>query len=114
MPSINKRSLFVLIAFVALAVAATTAAANWAPGWSFGFFAPTSENTSSTAAPIAGVPPQGTTAPIVQVDDFVAPLAISTAWDFSPQAGGANNFGPSPLAATASDPNMTVGGLTRG
>ena len=28
--------------------------------------------------------------------------------------GGANNFGPSPLAATSSGANVTVGGLTRG
>ncbi len=43
-----------------------------------------------------------------------APLAVTTAWDFSPQVGGTNNFGPSPLAATSSDPNVTAGGLTRG
>jgi len=28
--------------------------------------------------------------------------------------GGTNNFGPSPFAATLSDSNVTVGGLTRG
>lgn len=28
--------------------------------------------------------------------------------------GGSNNFGPSPFAATSSDSNVTVGGLTRG
>jgi hypothetical protein len=35
-------------------------------------------------------------------------------WDFSGFPGGAGNFGPSPLAATAHDANITPGGLTRG
>src|SRR5436190_5875909 len=109
MPSINKRSLFVLIAFVALAVAATTAAANWAPGWSFGFFAPTSESASSTAAPIAGVPPQGTTAPAIRADESVAPLAVLLSW---------NTFGNLGTETTepslANDPNLSPSNLTLG
>ena len=36
------------------------------------------------------------------------------AWDVHAQAGGVNNFGPSPLGATFSDSHVTVGGLTRG
>src|SRR5262249_55518949 len=36
------------------------------------------------------------------------------AWDVHALPGGANNFGPSPLAATTTDPHLTVGGLTRG
>jgi 2',3'-cyclic-nucleotide 2'-phosphodiesterase (5'-nucleotidase family) len=35
-------------------------------------------------------------------------------WDVHALTGGTNNFGPSPLAATVSDPNLTVGGLARG
>lgn len=35
-------------------------------------------------------------------------------WDFSGLPGGANNFGPSPMAATASDANVAIAGLTRG
>lgn len=35
-------------------------------------------------------------------------------WDFDPLTGGANNFGPSPYAATESSATVTVGGLTRG
>jgi hypothetical protein len=40
--------------------------------------------------------------------------AVLAGWDVSTQAGGANAFGTSPLAATSADPNVTVGGLTRG
>lgn len=39
---------------------------------------------------------------------------VLAAWDVHAQTGGSNNFGPSPLAATASDANLTVSGLTRG
>jgi endonuclease G len=35
-------------------------------------------------------------------------------WDVSGLPGGANNFGPSPLAPTINASNLTVGGLTRG
>lgn len=35
-------------------------------------------------------------------------------WDVSGLAGGANNFGPSPLAPTTNASNLTVVGLTRG
>ncbi|MES2439915.1 MAG: Ig-like domain-containing protein [Verrucomicrobiota bacterium] len=35
-------------------------------------------------------------------------------WDFSTLTGGTNNFGPSPLAPSASSPNLTIVGLTRG
>jgi 2',3'-cyclic-nucleotide 2'-phosphodiesterase (5'-nucleotidase family) len=42
---------------------------------------------------------------------FAATLA---GWDVHGLTGGASNFGASPLAATASDANLTVGGLTRG
>ncbi|MEI6752953.1 MAG: FISUMP domain-containing protein [Paludibacter sp.] len=35
-------------------------------------------------------------------------------WDFSTQAGGAGNFGTSPLAATTSVANASIGSLTRG
>ncbi|MEQ1751694.1 MAG: Ig-like domain-containing protein, partial [Prosthecobacter sp.] len=40
-----------------------------------------------------------------------APIA---GWNVSTLPGGAANYGPSPLAATESDLNVTVGGLTRG
>jgi PEP-CTERM motif len=40
--------------------------------------------------------------------------AVSAGWDTSPLPGGSGAFGPSPYAATSSDPNVTVGGLTRG
>lgn len=40
--------------------------------------------------------------------------AVLAAWDMHGLAGGANNFGASPLPATISDANVTVGGLTRG
>jgi uncharacterized repeat protein (TIGR01451 family) len=35
-------------------------------------------------------------------------------WDVSGLPGGANNYGPSPLAPTTNAPNLTVVGLTRG
>ena len=38
--------------------------------------------------------------------------AVLAGWDVSTQQ--ATNFGPSPYAVTTSDPNLTVGGLTRG
>ena len=40
-----------------------------------------------------------------------APIA---GWNVSTMPGGVNNFGASPLSATVSDANVTVGGLTRG
>jgi 2',3'-cyclic-nucleotide 2'-phosphodiesterase/3'-nucleotidase/5'-nucleotidase len=40
--------------------------------------------------------------------------AVLAGWDVHGLTGGANNFGASPLAATVSDPSLTVGGLTRG
>ncbi len=42
---------------------------------------------------------------------FSAPIA---GWNVSSLPGGAGNFGPSPLASTIADPNVTVVGLTRG
>jgi predicted extracellular nuclease len=53
---------------------------------------------------------------------LLAPLAFATptfaavlaGWDVHGLAGGINSFGASPLAATISDANLTVGGLTRG
>lgn len=42
---------------------------------------------------------------------FAATLA---AWDVNGLAGGASNFGASPLAPTTTAANLTVGGLTRG
>src|SRR5262249_2274381 len=35
-------------------------------------------------------------------------------WDVNALAGGSGNFGPSPYGATSTDPNVTVGGFTRG
>ena len=43
-----------------------------------------------------------------------AAAATIAAWDVSALPGGANLFGTSPLPATTSAPNVTVGGLTRG
>jgi 2',3'-cyclic-nucleotide 2'-phosphodiesterase (5'-nucleotidase family) len=45
-----------------------------------------------------------------------ASAAVLAGWDVHAQAGGANNFGASPLAATVTDPNLTVvgNGLLRG
>ncbi len=40
--------------------------------------------------------------------------AVLAGWDVHALAGGTNNFGTSPLAASATDANLTVGGLTRG
>ena len=40
--------------------------------------------------------------------------SVLAGWNVSTQPGGTNNWGTSPLAATASDPGVTVGGLTRG
>lgn len=40
--------------------------------------------------------------------------ATIAGWDFNALPGGVGNFGPSPFAATAADPNVSVGGLTRG
>ena len=39
---------------------------------------------------------------------------VLAGWDVSTLPGGANNFGTSPLAATSSDANLSIGGLTRG
>jgi 2',3'-cyclic-nucleotide 2'-phosphodiesterase (5'-nucleotidase family) len=43
-------------------------------------------------------------------DVFAATLA---GWDVHGLPGGTNNFGPSPMAVTVSDPNLTVGGMRR-
>lgn len=43
-----------------------------------------------------------------------AVAAVLAGWDVHALAGGANSFGASPLAATVSDVNLSVGGLTRG
>jgi 2',3'-cyclic-nucleotide 2'-phosphodiesterase (5'-nucleotidase family) len=43
-----------------------------------------------------------------------AGAAVIAGWDTSTQPGGANNFGASPLTASAADVNVTVGALTRG
>lgn len=40
--------------------------------------------------------------------------AIISAWDFSTQTGGVNNFGVSPLSPTTADVNITATALTRG
>jgi hypothetical protein len=40
--------------------------------------------------------------------------ATIASWDFNPLPGGNGNYGPSPLAATTADPDVIVGGLTRG
>lgn len=40
--------------------------------------------------------------------------ATIAGWDFNSLPGGASNFGPSPYSATAADPDVIVGGLTRG
>ncbi|MGD9636216.1 MAG: PEP-CTERM sorting domain-containing protein [Pirellulales bacterium] len=40
--------------------------------------------------------------------------ATIAGWDFNSLPGGNANFGPSPYAATAADPNVISGGLTRG
>ena len=53
----------------------------------------------------------------VVVASYARPCAAASVlagWDTSTLPGGSNNFGPSPMAATMSDPNLTVGGLTRG
>lgn len=42
-----------------------------------------------------------------------AQAALIAGWDFDPLTGGAGNYGPSPFAATSTDPNAVVGGLTR-
>ena len=39
---------------------------------------------------------------------------VLAGWDTSSLPGGANNYGPSPFAATTNSPNVTVVGLTRG
>jgi len=39
---------------------------------------------------------------------------VVAGWDFSTLTGGTGNWGPSPLDATVSDIDVTVGGLTRG
>lgn len=39
---------------------------------------------------------------------------VLAGWDTHSQPGGTGNFGTSPLAPAVSDPNLTVGGLTRG
>jgi hypothetical protein len=40
--------------------------------------------------------------------------AVLAGWDVHALAGGTNSFGVSPLVASSSDTNLTVGGLTRG
>ena len=79
------------------------------PGWQL----PASVSKNFARRPTARTAPASQ-----QVRDLVmnplAPLAVATAWDFSPLAGGANNFGASPLAAASADSNVTAGGLTRG
>gem|GEM_PF-3311968 len=40
--------------------------------------------------------------------------AVLAGWDVHGLTGGLNAFGVSPLAATTTSPNLTVGGLTRG
>jgi Secretion system C-terminal sorting domain len=51
---------------------------------------------------------------LIFVFTLVSPFAQIASWDFSPLLGGTDNFGPSPLAPTTSDANVTVVGLTRG
>lgn len=48
------------------------------------------------------------------VSSFLFAQTTLAGWDVSTMPGGSNNFGPSPLAATTSQPALTVGGLTRG
>jgi hypothetical protein len=43
-----------------------------------------------------------------------AKAAVLAGWDVHALPGGSNNFGTSPLAATTTAANLTVGGLTRG
>ena len=43
-----------------------------------------------------------------------AGAATIAAWDTSTLTAAANGYGPSPFTPTAKDPNVTVGGLTRG
>jgi hypothetical protein len=43
-----------------------------------------------------------------------AAAGVLAGWDVHSLPGGANNFGASPLAASSSDANLSVGGLTRG
>lgn len=43
-----------------------------------------------------------------------ASAAVLAGWDVHGLAGGSNNFGASPLAASSHDANLVVGGLTRG
>jgi len=53
-------------------------------------------------------------ASIVMLSQIQAVQAdIITAWDVSPLTGGAGLWGASPLAATQSDPNAAIVGLTR-
>lgn len=40
--------------------------------------------------------------------------ALVAGWDFDPQVGGTGVWGPSPLAASSVNADVTVGGLTRG
>ncbi|RTL32544.1 MAG: bifunctional metallophosphatase/5'-nucleotidase [Burkholderiales bacterium] len=40
--------------------------------------------------------------------------AVLAGWDVHGLTGGANNYGTSPLVASSTDANLTVGGLTRG
>jgi hypothetical protein len=43
-----------------------------------------------------------------------ASAEVLAGWDVHSLTGGVNNFGTSPLAATNTDPNLTIGGITRG
>lgn len=52
-----------------------------------------------------------TTPAVVEPQSFSGALG---GWDMSTLSGGANNYGPSPFAATTSATNITVGGLIRG
>jgi trimeric autotransporter adhesin len=57
----------------------------------------------------------GATTQFVTCNGSVTPLVTPLfAWDYSTLPGGAGNFGPSPMAATEANSNVTVYGLTRG
>lgn len=104
--SSSRSGRIVLAATLAIAVLSVVAVGSNAAGGSF----------VQSVKTFFGVQPTQTAIPVSAVHQKQphAPLAVTTAWDFSPLPGGATNFGTSPLAATSSDSNMTAGGLTRG
>ncbi len=51
---------------------------------------------------------------IFTLGSFSLSAQVIAGWDFSTQPGGAGNFGESPLTATTTDENVSIGGLSRG